>query len=219
MSENELNENEEKLENAIPDNDYTMDVKQGFFSRIFNRQEQPKALNDPNKKVKVVVSPFSIDFMWRMRTLRADAMEWIGDRIDDIKNLFSGNKSEVEEEVKNTMNTKIIGQDEPELTDEQVTAKNQILQRAERIVNKTADKGQTLINNSKTAEDIRKEAEEKGVSLEELELNDDFDKALVEEEKKQETPQPKTGMEAGEISVGQELHGPNGPAKDDQEVR
>ena len=45
------------------------------------------------------------------------------------------------------------------------------------------------------------------------------DKALAEEEKKQEIPQQKTGMEAGEISVGQELQGPNGPSKDDQEVR
>ena len=82
MSENELN-NEEKLENAIPDNDYTMEVKQGFFSKLFNR-EPKKALPDPNRKVKT--TGLSIDFIWKMRTLRADAMEWMENRMDDLKN-------------------------------------------------------------------------------------------------------------------------------------
>ena len=71
--EEKLN-NEEKLENAIPDNDYTMEVKQGFFSKLFNR-EPKKALPDPNRKVKT--TGLSIDFIWKMRTLRADAMEWM----------------------------------------------------------------------------------------------------------------------------------------------
>lgn len=199
MSENELNEKDEKLENAIPDNDYTMEVKQGFFSKLFNR-EPKKALPDPNRKVKT--TGLSIDFIWKMRTLRADAIEWMESRMDDIKNLFSGG-NKAENENKNGFKKQVIGQQEEELSLEDLAEKgpiNQIIMPQVRQQQITATE-KTLIDNSKTAEDVREEAEELGIEVADLELDEGFEK--VPEEKKSEEVQKPT-IEVGDIELGKE---------------
>ena len=198
MSENELN-NEEKLENAIPDNDYTMEVKQGFFSKLFNR-EPKKALPDPNRKVKT--TGLSIDFIWKMRTLRADAIEWMENRMDDLKNLFSGG-NKAESASKNTFKKQVIGQEE-EISLEDLAEKgpvNQIIMPQIRQQNIGVVEKTTLVDNAKSAEDLRKEAEEAGIEVADLELDGSFEK--TKEEVKKPEDKPKTGIEVGDIELGQ----------------
>lgn len=200
MSENELNNNDEKLENAIPDNDYTMEVKQGFFAKLFNR-EPKKALPDPNRKVKT--TGLSIDFIWKMRTLRADAMEWMENRMDDLKNLFSGGNKE-ESASKNSFKKQVIGQEE-EISLEDLAEKgpvNQIIMPQVRQQNLGNAERTTLVDNAKSAEDVRKEAEESGMEVADLELDGSIEKTKEEETKKPEE-KPKTGIEVGDIELGQ----------------
>lgn len=201
MSENELNNNEEKLENAISDNDYTMDVKQGFFSKLFNR-ESKKALPDPNRKVKT--TGLSIDFIWKMRTLRADAIEWMENRMDDLKNLFQGgNKEEVAN--KNTFKKQVIGQQETEVSLEELAQSgpvNQIIMPHVKQPN-LGQAGKTLVDNAKSAEDVRNEAEEAGIEIEDIELDDNFSKN-AEEKKKEPEVKVNTGIEVGDIELGNE---------------
>ena len=183
MSENELNEKDEKLENATPDNDYTMDVKQGFFSKLFNR-EPKKALPDPNRKVKV--TGLSIEFIWKMRTLRADAIDWMESKMEDIKNLFSGG-NKAENENKNGFKKQVIGQQE-ELSLEDLAEKglvNQIIKHQVRQHQITATE-KTLIDNSLTAEEVRAEAEELGMEVADLEVDDGFENKKETEEIKVE---------------------------------
>lgn len=216
MSENEIKDNDEKLENAISDNDYTMEVKQSFFAKLFNRKNQ-QALPDPNRKVKT--TGMSIDFMWKMRTLRADAMDWIADRMDAIKNMFSGNK-EVEDEYKNGFKKQVIGQEE-EINLEDLAKEgpvNQIIMpQVKQQVPSVANKG-TMIDNSKTAEDVRREAAETGVEVEDITLDDTFEKTeeAKVEDKKTEAP-AKVGIEVGDIELGHE--DPNLNKEDNSEER
>lgn len=177
-------ENEKNLRNdSAPLNDYEIEVEEperkGFFAKIIDRIKSgnnTKLLDSGNKDTFQRTNR-SISSMWTVASLRRVLME----KLETLnKSLFRS--PEVIDQ--SNITTHVIGKDEQKKDDLSQTAEKSDFEpvipisksaavRANRIIPQPVKT--SIINNAKTAKDVKEEiAETQGIKAEEVEVSDEF---------------------------------------------
>lgn len=215
---NEIDSKKSSHSKSAPSEDYIIEVeepeKKGFFAKILDRIRRG---NDTKMLTSGEIRTFettdrSIESMWNRASLRQKLME----KIESLNNAIF--RSERNEQV-NTMDRVVIGKDTVGKDDKTVEDLTQSVQAVERVIPQSqnpaqqANKGiivpvsKGIINNSKSAKDVREEEEPNGLKLEEIEVEEneidkDVDSKINESERQaQESPKETiSSIEAGEIN-------------------
>lgn len=187
---NEIDEDKELHNNSASLKDYEIEVEEperkGFFASIVDRIKNGNStkLLDSGDKQTFQKTNRSISSMWTIASLRRSIME----KLENINKSFFRTPENIDQ---SNITREVIGQTPKSIDDlAQANAKTTTFEpvipiaksaqlRAERIIPQPVKNG--IINNAKTAEDVRQE--NTGLKVEEVTISEDF----VEEKSLEDT--------------------------------
>lgn len=220
---NEIEDEKNLRNDSAPLNDYEIEVEEperkGFFARIIDRIKSgnnTKLLDSGNKDTFQRTNR-SISSMWTVASLRRVLME----KLETLnKSLFRS--TEVVDQ--SNITTHVIGRDEQKKDDLSQTAERTDFKPVIPISRSAAVKSTriipqpvktSIINNAKTAKDVREEiTKPKGIKTEVVEISDEFDlendslgigdltAGDIINNSSKNVDQPASTIDVGEINVG-----------------